>query len=61
MNVLPSKWAFKIKQFADGTVKKFNAQLCARGDRQKDSIKFFETWAPVVQWSTIQIVMVLVP
>jgi hypothetical protein len=59
MNVLPSKWAFKIKRFPDGTVKKFKACFCACGDRQKEGIDFFETWAPVVQWSTIQIVMVL--
>ena len=58
MNVLPSTWALKIKWFPDGTLKKVEAQLCANGDRQKEGIDFFETWAPVVQWSTIQIVMV---
>jgi hypothetical protein len=59
MNILPSTWAFKIKRFPDDTVKKFKAQFCARGDHQKEGIDFFETWAPVVQWSTIRIVMVL--
>jgi hypothetical protein len=59
MNVLPSTWAFKIKRFPDGSVTKFKAKFCACGDRQKEGIDFFETWAPVVQWSTIQIVMVL--
>ncbi len=59
MNVLPSTRAFKIKQFPDGTVKKLKAHFCARGDHQKEGINFFETWAPVVQWLTIQIVMVL--
>ncbi len=59
MNVLPSTWAFKMKRFPDGSVEKFKVRFCARGDRQKEGINFFETWAPVVQWSTIQIVMVL--
>jgi hypothetical protein len=59
MNVLPSMWAFKIKQFPDGTVKNFKARFCAHGDHQKEGIDFFETSAPVLQWSTIQIVMVL--
>jgi hypothetical protein len=59
MNVLPSTWAFKIKWFPDGTVKKFKACFCARGDCQKNGIDFFETWAPVVKWLTIRIVMVL--
>jgi hypothetical protein len=60
MNVIPSTWVFKIKRFPDGTVKKFKVRFCARGDRQKEGIDLFETWAPpVVQWSTIRIVMVL--
>jgi hypothetical protein len=59
MNILPSTWAFKIKWFPDGTVKKFKARFCARGNHQKEGIDFFETRAPVVQWSTIRIVMVL--
>jgi hypothetical protein len=59
MNVLPSTWAFKIKRYPDGGVKKFKACFCARGDRQKEGINYFETWAPVVQWSTVRIVMIL--
>jgi hypothetical protein len=50
---------FKTKWFPGSSVKKFKAQFCARGDRQKEGINFFEAWAPVVQWSTIPIVMVL--
>ena len=58
-NVLPSTWAFKIKRYPDGRVKKFKARFCARGDCQQEGIDYFETWAPVVQWSTVRIVMVL--
>ena len=58
-NVLPSTWAFKIKRYPDGRVKKFKARFCARGDRQQEGIDYFETWAPVVQWSTVRIVMIL--
>jgi hypothetical protein len=59
MNILPSKWTFKIERYPDDTLKKFKACFCARDDHQKKGIDFFETWAPVVQWSTIRIVMVL--
>jgi hypothetical protein len=59
MNILPSTWAFKIKWYPDRHVKKFKACFCARGDRQKEGIDYFETWAPVVQWSTVRIVMIL--
>ncbi len=53
MNMLPSKWAFKIKRYLDGSVKKFKARFCARGNCQKEGMDFFEMWAPVVHWRTI--------
>jgi hypothetical protein len=59
INVLPGTWAFKLKRYPDGHVKKFKARFCTRGDRQKEGIDYFETWAPVVQWSTVRIVMIL--
>ncbi len=43
MNMLPSTWAFKIKRYPDGRVKKFKARFCARGDRQKEGIDYFDT------------------
>ncbi len=39
--------------FPDGLIKKFKARFCARGDQQIKGIDFFETYAPVVQWTTI--------
>ncbi len=59
-NVLLSTWAFKIKLCPDGHVKKFKFQFCARGNRQTEGVDYFKTWAPVVMWSTVCIVMVLV-
>jgi hypothetical protein len=58
-HVLPSTWAFKFKQYPDGRVKNFKARFCARGNKQQEGINYFETWAPVVQWSMVQIVMTL--
>ena len=31
MNVIGGTWAFKIKRFPDGLIKKFKARFCARG------------------------------
>ena len=59
MNVLPSTWAFKCKRFPDGLIKKFKARFCARGDRQKAGIDYFETYAPVVMWVTIRLLLIL--
>ena len=59
MNVLPSTWAFKCKRFPDGLIKKFKARFCARGDRQIEGINYFETYAPVVMWVTIRLLLIL--
>ncbi len=59
MKVISSTWALKVKHYPDRMVKKFKAHFCACGNQQKEGIDFFETWSPVVQWSTIRIVMIL--
>jgi hypothetical protein len=53
-NVLPSTWAFRIKRLPNGLIRKFKARLCARGDKQLEGIDVFETYAPVVSWSTVR-------
>ena len=59
MNVIDSIWAFKLKRFPDGMIKKFKARFCARGDQQLEGVDFFETYAPVVQWTTVQMMLIL--
>ena len=59
MNVIDSTWAFKLKRYPDGLVKKFKARFCARGDQQIEGIDFFETYAPVVQWTTVRLMLIL--
>ena len=59
MNVLPSTWAFKCKRYPDGTIRKFKARFCARGDRQIEGIDYFDTYAPVVNWTTIRLMLIL--
>jgi hypothetical protein len=58
-HVIPSTWAFKCKRYPDGCIKKFKARFCARGIKQLKGIDFFETYAPVVQWTTIQLMLIL--
>ena len=59
MNVLPSTWAFKCKRYPDGSIKKFKGRFCARGDRQIEGVDFFETYCPVVQWTTVRLMLML--
>ncbi len=58
-HVIASTWAFKCKRYPDGLIKKFEARFCARGDPQIEGIDFFETYAPVVQWTTIRLMFIL--
>ena len=55
--VLDIIWAFKIKHFPDGLIKGFKGCICARGDQQVEGVDFFETYAPVVQWTTIHLML----
>ena len=56
-NVLPSTWAFKIKRYPDGRLRKFKARFCVRGDKQIEGVDYFEKYAPVVSWSTVRLIM----
>lgn len=59
MHVLPSVWAFRLKRYPNGLAKKFKARFCVRGDKQVEGVDYFETWSPVVQWTTVRAMMIL--
>jgi hypothetical protein len=59
MNVLPSTWVFKCKRYPDGLVRKLKARFCAGGHRQVEGRDYFETFAPVVNWQTVRIMLIL--
>jgi hypothetical protein len=54
--ILPGTWVFKRKRTPDGTIKKYKARYCVRGDLQPGD---FETFAPVVSFSTVRLFLVL--
>jgi Reverse transcriptase (RNA-dependent DNA polymerase) len=59
MNVLDSTWAFKCKRYPDGSIQKLKARFCVRGNQQIEGFNFFDTYAPVVQWSTIRLLLMV--
>ena len=58
-HILGSTWAFKLKRFPDGRPKKWKARFVARGDQQIAGVEFDETYAPVVQWTTVRMMLIL--
>jgi hypothetical protein len=52
-SVVSSKWIYKIKHAADGSVENFKAIFVARGFTQKEGIDYEETFAPVARYTSI--------
>ena len=58
-NILKSTWDFKKKRHPDGSLKKYKARLFVRGDQQIEGVDVFETYAPVVSWITVRLLLVI--
>ena len=56
--ILSGTWAFRIKRFPDGIMKKIKARFCVRGDLQTD-VDVFDTYAPVASWKSIRMLTIL--
>jgi hypothetical protein len=54
---IPVKWVYKLKSGLVGTPPKYKARLVVRGDRQHEGLDYQETFAPVVKWSTMRLVV----
>ena len=54
-----SVWAFKRKRLPDGTILKHKAHLNAHGGMQKWGIDYYETYALVVNWISVRILLAL--
>jgi len=62
--LLNAVWSYRRKRRPpDGTLWKHKANLCVDGSRQLpglDYTDYTESFAPIVQWSTVRLVMILV-
>ena len=52
-------WSFKRKRHPDGTLDKHKERLCCHGGQQQWGVNYWDTYAPVVSWSSIRILMTL--
>ena len=60
MSVIPTTFAFRIKRLPSGTVKKLKARFCIRGDQEIKDVHYWETFAPVVSWTTVRMLLILI-
>ena len=59
-SVVTSKWIYKIKHAADGSIEKYKEIFMARGFSQKEGIDYEETFAPVSRHTSIRSILALV-
>ena len=57
--IVKSTWAFKVKRFPSGLVRKLKSRFCVRGDTQTEGVDYFESFAPVVSWTTVRLLLIL--
>ena len=58
-NIVGSKWVFRIKRKADGSIDKYKARLVARGFTQIYGVDFFRTYSPVAKLSSFRLILAI--
>jgi hypothetical protein len=57
--IVETMWTLRRKRLPDGTISRYKARLVVRGDQQKTTYDRNTTYAPVVEWSTVRLLLVL--
>jgi hypothetical protein len=58
-SVVTSKWIYKIKHAADGSIEKYKVRFVVRGFSQKEGVDYEETFALVTRYTSIRAVISL--
>ena len=58
-SVVGSRWIYKVKQAADGSVEKYKVRFVAHGFSQIEGIDYEETFALVTRYSSIRTILAL--
>lgn len=59
MNIVGSKWVFKIKTTEDKNNPRFKSRLCAKGYTQKKGVDYEEIFSPTTRYDSIRILLAL--
>jgi hypothetical protein len=56
---IDNKWVFKTKLNSDGSIEREKARLCAKGYSQVQYVDFNETFAPVMKYKSLRILLAI--
>jgi hypothetical protein len=59
VNIVGSKWVMKKKIKSDGGIERYKARLVAQGFSQQYGVDYNETYAPVVRYKSLRILLVI--
>jgi transposase InsO family protein len=54
-----SRWVFKVKRNADGSIERYKARFVAQGFAQRPGFDFTETFAPTPKWAALRAILAL--
>ena len=58
-NILRAVWSHRRKTTPDGRVYRHRSRICVDGSQQKEGVDYFETYSPVVMWSTLRLLFIV--
>lgn len=58
-NIMKTKWVFNMKFDGDGRISSWKAHLVAKGFTQIPGVNFFDTYASVVRYETLQMTLAI--
>ncbi|KZT28913.1 hypothetical protein NEOLEDRAFT_1225147, partial [Neolentinus lepideus HHB14362 ss-1] len=54
-----SRWVFKVKRNADGSIERYKGRLVAKGFSQRPGFDYNETFAPTPKWASLRAILAL--